>query len=239
MQITDDAYEMIDELLEEGKINESTYQCAADIVQVCDSDEQEAEFAHAVLKELLNMSLSDLKEWRRQDLVDYKDSLTIEEFRKRFEIGSLYSSEEHVLDSTDWDFLATRLLPELAPMLTPLEEEFLKALEDCYLDPILANASDFRTSIERHINQVAELYCQDNEVVLNGNEPYWLVRLFDQNNVQYLDRLVNLKALTSDILAPCMEAIRIPIFEDGYQVSACNEKKCNAYYLVSPLEEYP
>jgi len=75
-------------------------------------------------------------------------------------------------------------------MVTPYEEEFLKALDDCYLDPILANASDYRTCIEKHIDKVAELYCQDNEFLLVGNEPYWLVQLFDHNNVRYLDRLV-------------------------------------------------
>ena len=235
MQITDDAYEMIDELIEIGKINESTYQCAADIVMMCDSDEQGVECAHEVLKRLHSMSLSELKEWRKQDIVDYKDSLTIEDFNKRFEIGSLYSSEQHVLDSTNWDFFTTRLLPELALMLTPSEEEFLKALDDCYLDPILANASDYRTCIEKHIGKVAELYCQDNEVALDGNEPYWLVQLFDQNNVQYLDRLVNLKVLKSDILIPCMEAIRIPIFEDGYQVRACNENEVQGVFFVQPF----
>jgi len=121
MQVIDEAYEMIDNALEEDEINSSTYQCAADIIQLCDPEEQEIEPARETLKELLEMTLNELREWRKQDIGDFKEGLTVEEFSERFDIGGLYSSEEEVIDSTDWNFFVTRLLPKLTPILTGVE----------------------------------------------------------------------------------------------------------------------
>ena len=115
--LIDEIYDAIDTSFADDEINDSTYQCAADILQVCDPEEQETEQAFDTLKELCEMPPSELKEWRKQDIADYKDGLTAEKFCERFKIGSIYSSEEQVLDSTDWSYLITRLLPKLKLLL--------------------------------------------------------------------------------------------------------------------------
>lgn len=113
MALTDEVYKFIDSAHEQGEINDATYQCAADIINDCDPGEQEAEFATEMLHELCELTLDELRERRTEEIACFKEELTSEEFFKRFEIGSLYKSEEHVINSTDWTFIVSRLLPKL------------------------------------------------------------------------------------------------------------------------------
>lgn len=113
MALTNEVYKFIDSAHEQGEINDATYQCAADIIEDCDPESQEAQYAVEMLRELCELTLDELRERRKKEIAFFREDLTSEEFCERFEIGSLYKSEEHVINSTDWTFIVSRLLPEL------------------------------------------------------------------------------------------------------------------------------
>lgn len=118
MALTDEVYKFIDSAYEQGEINDATYQCAADIINDCDPEEQEAEFAAEMLHGICELSLDEFRERRTEEIACFKEELTSEKFFERFEIGSLYKSEEHVINSTDWTFIVSRLLPKLKLLAT-------------------------------------------------------------------------------------------------------------------------
>lgn len=118
MALTDEVYKFIDSANEQGQINDATYQCAADIINDCDPEKQVDEFAVEMLHEICELTLDELRERRREEIACFKEGLTSEQFCERFEIGSLYKSEEHVISSTDWSFIVSKLLPELKILAT-------------------------------------------------------------------------------------------------------------------------
>ena len=110
---TKGAYRFIDELFDNNLIGDGTYQCAADIIQLCDKDEEndpDGEF----LAELVAMSEEQLADWRREDIIDWKEDLSEEEWLDRFEIGEdkAFRSIDQLIQCTDWQFILTELLPK-------------------------------------------------------------------------------------------------------------------------------
>lgn len=63
---------------------------------------------------------------------------------------------------------------------------FMDALNDSFLDDIFLEAERFKAEIHSNIQDIAELYCEDNEVCLTGKEPAWLIILFDKYSVYYI-----------------------------------------------------
>lgn len=63
---------------------------------------------------------------------------------------------------------------------------FMDALNDSFLDDIFLEAERFKAEIHSNIQDIAELYCEDNEVCLTGKEPAWLIELFDKYSVYYI-----------------------------------------------------
>ena len=63
---------------------------------------------------------------------------------------------------------------------------FMDALNDCYLDDIFKEAERFKAEIHGNIQDIAENYCEGNEVCLTGKEPAWLIELFDKHSVYYI-----------------------------------------------------
>ena len=118
MALTYEVCKMIDSAHEQGVINDATYQCAADIINDCDPELQVAEYAVEMLHELCELTLEELMERRKYEIAMFKEELTPKKFCVRFEIGTLYKSEEQVISSTDWTFIVSRLLPKLKLLLT-------------------------------------------------------------------------------------------------------------------------
>ena len=66
------------------------------------------------------------------------------------------------------------------------EDIFMDALNDCSIEPIFQEAERFKDLIHANIQDISENYIEGNELCLTGEEPAWLVDLFDNNNVAYI-----------------------------------------------------
>ena len=103
------AYRYIDELFDEKLIGDGTYQCTADIYQLCDeNNDPDGEF----LEEVLAMSEQQLADWRRQEVLDWKEDLSEEEWAERFEIGEgrAFKSIDQLIECTEFGFILSDLL---------------------------------------------------------------------------------------------------------------------------------
>lgn len=100
------------------------------------------------------------------------------------------------------------------------ETYFEEAFDNCYLDDIIAKASQYREILEANVSKLADLYCEGNEFLLSGNEPYWLVKLFDRHNVRYSERKIRLADILASQLRDCMLSIQVPISINGYDVGS-------------------
>ena len=106
------AFHIIDDLWDEHQLGHGTYQCAADIIQLLDVDnDPDGEF----LEEIVAMSEEQLAEWRRQEVVEWKYDLTLEKWAERFEVGEdkAFKSIDQLMQCTDWKFILTELLPSV------------------------------------------------------------------------------------------------------------------------------
>ena len=104
------AYRYIDELFDEKIIGDGTYQCIADIYQLCDEDnDPDGEF----LEEVLAMSEQQLADWRRQEVIDWREDLSEEEWAERFEVGKdkAFKSINQLIECTEFGFILSDLLP--------------------------------------------------------------------------------------------------------------------------------
>ena len=63
---------------------------------------------------------------------------------------------------------------------------FMDALNDCYMDDIFKEAERFKAEIHANIQDIAENYCEGNEVCLTSEAPDWLIELFNQYSVYYV-----------------------------------------------------
>ena len=62
----------------------------------------------------------------------------------------------------------------------------MDALNDSFLDEILKEAERFKAEIYSNIQDIAELYIEDNEYCLTGDEPAWMIELFDKHGAVYI-----------------------------------------------------
>ena len=104
------AYEYIDRAFDADEISEATYQCAADLLQVCDADEQEMDTTE-IISEFCGMTSEELEKHRREDVNAWQEDLSKEEFVERFNVGNgmAYESQEILFAATDFDFVLTTL----------------------------------------------------------------------------------------------------------------------------------
>ena len=116
------------------------------------------------------------------------------------------------------------------------EDIFLQAIDDCYLHEVIESASEYKLLIEQHIDKVASLYCEGNEMDLKGCEPYWLIHLFDANNARYVEHRIKLEELTSDTLKKCMKAIEIPISAAPYVITTLKHDNIQGINFDKPFK---
>jgi len=145
----------------------------------------------------------------------------ITHFQRNVNIGDDCFKVEPVLPVDDEfghgdDSLCT-LISDLQSNRKKLFEE---AIDDCYLDNIIANALDYREILEANGGRVADLYCEGNELLLSGNEPYWLVQMLDHHNARYCEQKIHLADIVASQLCESMLAIQIPISSTGYEAGS-------------------
>ena len=103
-------YTEIDSAYDAGSLGSATYQFAADVIQVLDPDEQDYDVI-AYAKELHNMSIEALTEFRREDIKEWER----EEpgvLSRRFEVGDglTFSSLSQLIECTDFSYIKDELL---------------------------------------------------------------------------------------------------------------------------------
>jgi hypothetical protein len=108
-----------------------------------------------------------------------------------------------------------------------------EAIDNCYLDDIIASASDYREFLEANGSKVAELYCEGNELLLSGNEPYWLVQMLDRHNARYCEQKIRLADIVASRLCDSMLAMQIPISSAGYEAGSNDDQQ--SIFLSSPF----
>jgi len=101
-----EAFECIDEAFEAESISEATYQCLADYLAYCDPMEQEEDTTDDI-DEFCEMIPEGLAAHRRQEVTEWQEDTTPEEWSERFNVGQgmEYESIDALIDSTDFQYV--------------------------------------------------------------------------------------------------------------------------------------
>ncbi|MBM5802122.1 MAG: hypothetical protein FJ077_15155 [Cyanobacteria bacterium K_DeepCast_35m_m2_023] len=102
---------------EEAPLGEATRRCAADIAALCNPDVEAAGEVQLGWRFFGELDADSLRSWRAQDLEQWRNCLSPQEWQRRFGIGDdqPYASVEQLLACTDWNDLITTVIPRLRP----------------------------------------------------------------------------------------------------------------------------
>ena len=105
-----EAHAQIDDLFDQGELEDATYQCAADVIGLCFEEEVGCPIAAASAREEFRAitTADELAAWRRADVKQWQEEdLDEQEFAERFDIGvgKSYGCIEGMLSCTDFEFV--------------------------------------------------------------------------------------------------------------------------------------